>query len=164
MKRILSLLLCLLLLLGCNGAIGTAYRNAAFTASLPAPFEPVDNVSIVCFAPYGNPLLSSSITFYTTELNWYFDTFSEDEYTEAVQTLCGYESLSVDQVETCRIDGFDARRIACTVQIDQGTHNLILYAVNADRTYFFTLLNRDCDDYVASFDEMMKTVHFTEGK
>ena len=164
MKRILSLLLCLILVTGCTGAAQNIYKHSAFTVVVPDPFEPVSGMAMVCFAPYGDPLLSSSITYYSTELNWYFDDFTEKEYADALQTLCGYESMTVERIETVRVDGHDARRIACRVFIDQGTHDLIIYAVNADRTYIFTLLNREEDDYVTVFDSMMSTVHLTEGK
>lgn len=163
MKRLLPILLCLLLLFGCGKAVQNAYHGAAFSASLPEPFEQVENTSVTCFAPYGDPLLSSSITVSTTELNWYFDSFTKSEYEEALKAFCGYEMLTVDRFENARVDGCDARRIACKVSIDQGTHDLIIYAVNADRTYIFTLLNRDGDNYVSAFDTMMSTVRFTEG-
>lgn len=164
MKRLMPFLLCLFLLIGCAVSAQNTYHHPAFTASLPASFEPVDTASIVCFAPHGNPQLSSSITFYATEQNWYFDSFSVEEYEDALQTICGYESLSVDQIKPCRVDGFEARRISCKVLLEQGTHDLILYAVNAGQTYFFTLLNRESDDYIAAFDAMMSTIQFTEGK
>ena len=130
---------------------------------MPEQFEQVENTSVTCFAPYGDPLLSSSITVSTTELNWYFDSFTKSEYEEALKTFCGYEMLTVDRFEDTRVDGCDARRIACKVSIDQGTHDLIIYAVNADRTYIFTLLNRDGDNYISAFDTMMSTLRFTEG-
>lgn len=163
MKRFLPFLLSVILLFGCAGKAQDVYRHSAFTASLPEPFEPVENTAAVCFAPYGDPLLSSSVTFSSTELNWYFDSFTKEEYEGALRSLCGYESLSVEQIEKCRVDGNDARRIACKILIDQGTHDLILYAINADRTYFFTLLNRESDDYISAFDTMISTVEFTEG-
>lgn len=162
MKRIFAVLLALALLLGCSGHLQNEYRHPAFTASIPEPFEIVKNTSIVCFAPYGDPLLSSSITYCATELNWYFDDFTKEEYENELKTLCGYESLSVERIETKRVDGYDARRIACRVQIDQGMHDLILYAVNADHIYFFTLLNREGDDYISAFENMMSTIDLTE--
>ena len=162
MKRFLPLVLCVLLLLGCKGASKNAYSNAYFTADLPDAFEPVDNVPILCFAPHGDPLLSSSITFSSTELNWYFDDFTEAEYATALQTMTGYASLTAESVESVRVDGCSARRIACKVAIDQGTHDLIVYAVSSDQIYLFTLLNRDTDDYVGAFDEMMRSIRFTE--
>ena len=162
MRRSLPLLLCLLLIFGCSGASRANYQNDMFSASLPEPFEPVDTASVVCFAPHGDPLLSSSITFYTTESNWYFDSFSLDEYADALQTLCEYESMTVEQIDKCHIDGYDAYRISCKVFIDRATHDLILYTVNADRTYIFTLLNRDGDTYIQAFDSMMSTLHLTE--
>lgn len=162
MKRLLPFLLCLLLLFGCSGVPENAYHNANFTAELPESFEPVSDAPIVCFAPYGNALLSSSITFSSTELNWYFDRFTEEEYAEALQTMTGYDSLTVERVESCKVDGCDARRIACKVSIDQGVHDLIVYAVSADQIFFFTLLNRDTDHYVEAFDEMMRSLRFTE--
>ena len=164
MKRLLPCLLCLLLLCGCVKPAQNTYRTNAFSVSLPEPFESVANVSVICFAPYGDPLLSSSITVMTTELNWYFDSFTKEEYEEALKVLCGYETLTVDRFENARVGGYDARRIVCKVSIDQGVHDLILYAVNADRTYLFTLLNREGDDYISAFDAMLSTVRFTEGK
>ena len=162
MKRLLPLLLCALLLLGCSAAVQNAYHCAAFTASLPEPFEPVRSSSVICFAPYGDPLLSSSITYSATELNWYYDTFTKEEYAQELKSLCGYESLTVEQINETRVDGYHARRIACKVQIDQGSHDLIIYAVNADRTCFFTLLNREGDDYMAAFDTMIYSIDLKE--
>ncbi len=162
MKRFFPLLLCILLLFGCKAPSNeNVYRHTLFTVSLPDTFEPVDTESLICFAPHGDPLLSSSITYYTTELNPYFDDFSESEYENALKAECGYESLSLVSVESRKIDGCAAKRIACKVQIDQGMHDLIVYAINGDRTYFFTLLNREGDSFVDAFDSMMNTLRFT---
>ena len=163
MRRLLPWLLCLLLLFGCGKLEHTEYQNDFFSASLPDSFEPVANSSIICFAPYGDPLLSSSITFSVTEQNWYFDSFVKGEYEESLKVLCGYESLTVDRLDNTRVGGYDAHRIACKVSIDQGMHDLIIYAVNADRTYLFTLLNREGDDYISAFDTMLSTLRFSEG-
>lgn len=162
MKRLLPFLLCLVLLFGCLSASQNVYRHPDFMASLPESFAPVESASFVCFAPHGNPTFSSSITFSATEQNWYFDSFSKAEYEDALQTLCGYESLSVEQIDSCRVDGYDARRITCQVLLEQGMHTLVIYAVNAEQTYFFTLLNRESDDYIGAFDAMMSTLQFTE--
>lgn len=163
MKRALPFLLCVFLLFGCSAKpSGNIYQHSLFTVSLPETFEPVKTDSMICFAPYGDPLLSSSITYYTTELNPYFDDFTDKEYEETLQKSCGYESLSLVSVESRSIDGYAGKRIACKVQIDQGTHDLIVYAVNGDRTYFFTLLNREGDAYIDAFDTMMKTVQFVK--
>ena len=155
MKRVAVLLLSLLFLVGCKAAPANAFENSYFIAVLPEPFEQVLNTSAICFAPYGDPLLSSSITFCSTELNWYFDSYTAEEYENALVSLCGYESLTDVEVTACRIDGYDARRIACKVQIEQGTHDLIIYAISADRTYFMILLNREGDGYIDEFDSMM---------
>lgn len=160
MKRFLPLLLCLLFAFGCGATANHNFESNAFSAVIPEPFERVESAGILCFAPEGDPLLSSSITVYTTELNWYFDSFSEEEYADALSQLTGYDSLSVSEVRSCKVDGSDARRIACTAAIDQGIHDLILYVVSADEIYVFTLLNRDSDNYIASFDDMMKSVRF----
>lgn len=162
MKRILPLLLCLLMLLGCGSSTQTVYEHPVFTASLPEPFEPVSGVQMICFAPYGDPLLSSSITFSATELNWYFDRFTDGEYESALKELCGYDSLTLLEKTPCKVDGYDAYRVACKVDLEQGTHDLILYAIAADRTYFFTLLNREGDAYIGAFDAMMQSVRFKE--
>lgn len=162
MKRFLSILFCMVLLAGCAQANPDGYQNSVFSASLPDTFEPVKDAGIICFAPYGDPLLSSSITFYVTELNWYFDDFTEDEYAGALIELTGYQSLKLEQMSECKIDGYDARRISCKVQIDQGMHDLILYAISADQTYFFILLNREGDSFIKQFDEMMRTVRFVK--
>ena len=159
MKRVFPLLLAALLLFACGTTALNPYSSDVFDADLPDTFERVANVDILCFAPYGDPLRSSSITFYSTELNWYFDTFSSDEYLVALKTLCGYEELELSEVRDCRVDGNPAKRIACKVQIDQGTHDLILYAISADQTYFFTLLNRDSDSFIDAFDAMMQSLH-----
>lgn len=162
MKRLLPCLLCLILLFGCVKAVQNTYRGDGFTAVLPEPFEPVKDTAVICFAPYGVPLLSSSITVSVTELNWYFDSFTKEEYEESLKASCGYETLTVKGLETCRVGGFDARRIICKVRIDQGSHDLIICAVNADRTYLFTLLNREGDNYVSAFDAILSSVVFTE--
>ena len=163
MKRFLPFLLCLLLLFACKPKLqNNVYRHSLFTVSLPEHFEPVENQSILCFAPYGDPLLSSSITYYATELNPYFEDFSKEEYEHALREQCGYESLTLESVESCRVDGFSAKRIACKVTIDQGTHDLIIYAVNSYSTYIFTLLNREGDSYIDAFDTMMKSIQFTK--
>lgn len=159
MKRLLLCLLCAVLLFACTPQ-KNVYRHALFTVSLPDGFEPVDSDSIVCFAPHSDPLHSSSITYSTTELNPYFNDFSDREYEDAFRALCGYESLSVVSSENRRVDGYDAKRIACKVRIDQGEHDLIIYAVNGDRTYFFTLLNIEGDPYIDAFDAMMRTLQF----
>lgn len=164
MKRLLPLLLCLLVLLGCAGGSGQNFKNAMFSATIPEPFTRAENAGILCFAPQGDPLRSSSITVYTTELNWYFDEYSEKEYADALSQMTGFESLTVSGMRSCKVDGFDARRIACKVRIDQGTHDLILYVVSADEIYVFTLLNRDTDNYIDAFDSMMDSVSFTGGK
>ena len=162
MKRLFPILICLLLLFACKPQPqGNVYHHSLFTASLPEHFEQVNDLPVLCFAPYGDPLHSSSITYYATELNPYFDDFSKEEYEQALRELCGYESLTLETVESCRVDGFSAKRIACKVAIDQGTHDLIVYAVNSYGTYFFTLLNRDGDSYIDAFDEMMKNIQFT---
>lgn len=156
-KRLLPLLFALLLI-ACAAPKGQVYQGALFDAALPEGFRPVDNATVLCFAPYGDPILNSSITCYTTESNWYFDRFTDVDYEQALKDA-GYEIVSFDDVTVCKVDGFDARRIACTVAIDQGTHTLIVYAVSADKTYFFTLLNREDDAFVEPFDDMMRTLH-----
>lgn len=163
MKRILLLLLCILIVFGCAPKEqSNVYHHALFTVSLPEHFEAVKNAPILCFAPYGDPLLSSSITVYTTELNPYFDEFSDAEYESALKELCGYEELKLKHTDVCRIDGYRAVRLSCSVQIEQGTHQLIIYAVNADCTYFFSLLNREGDPYIDAFDTMMNSLQFTK--
>lgn len=164
MKRLLPFLLALILMFGCSGKVQNTYRHSAFTALVPEPFEPIENSSVLCFAPYGDPLLSSSITFSDTELNWYFDSFTKEEYEDSLRSLCGYETLTIEKMDECSVDGYDARRIACKVPIDQGVHDLIIYVISADRTYFFTLLNREGDDYIGAFDSMISTLKLTEGK
>lgn len=162
MKRAAVLLLILLLLSGCASAgDANTYRDACFSATLPDGFERVTDAPIVCFAPHGNPVRESSITFSATELNWYFDAFTADEYEAALKEQCGYESLMLIDVKDCRVDGNKAKRIACRVGLDQGMHDLIVYAVSADRIYFFTLLNREGDPYTEPFDAMMKSLRFT---
>ena len=161
MKRILSLFLVLLFYLGCANATSNNFSNELFSAEIPEPFERVESAGILCFAPYGDALHASSIVVYTTELNWYFNEFTDSEYQAVLSDLTGFDSISVTDVRRCKIDGYDARRIACSVQIEQGSHDLILYAVSADRIYFFSLINRDTDNYVEPFDTMMKSVSFT---
>lgn len=163
MKRVLPFLLCLLMLVACKPQPqGNVYHHSLFTASLPEHFELVKDQPILCFATYGDPLRSSSITFYSTELNPYFDDFTKEEYEQSLRELCHYEDLTLETVESCSVDGFSAKRIVCKVGIDQGTHDLIVYAVHAYSTYFFTLLNREGDPYVDAFDSMMKTIQFTK--
>ena len=158
MKRFLIIVCALVLLCSCRAA-SNRFSSSVFDADLPETFRQVSDADILCFAPYGDPLRSSSITFYSTELNWYFDTWTESEYASALGELCGYDALSVNGLQSCRVDGYDARRIACKVLLDQSEHDLIIYAIHADHTYFFTLLNRESDSYIEPFDAMMKTIN-----
>lgn len=158
MKRLLPLLLALLIVLGCAGVDGGRYSQPLFEATLPDGFEPVRDANILCFAPHGDPLHGSSITFYTTELNWYFDRFTDEDYADLIAAETGYENVTTLSVRDCRVDGYDAKRIAYQVTIDRETHDLIVYAVSADRIFFFTLLNQASDPYVPAFDEMMQTL------
>ena len=64
MKRAAVLLLILLLLSGCASAGGNTYSDACFSATLPDGFTRVTNASILCFAPHGNPMRASSITWF----------------------------------------------------------------------------------------------------
>lgn len=162
MKRLIALFCILILFLGCASSSGNRFVCTAFEADLPQGFRPVANANILCFAPLGDPLYSSSITYYTTELNWYFDSFTEQEYETALRDLCGYETLVLKEMRKTSVDGNDAMRLACKVAVDQGEHDLIIYAVQTDQTCFFTLLNRDTDSYVEPFDEMMKTIDLKE--
>lgn len=164
MKRILTLLLCFILLLGCNSAGKTRSEYPSFFVSVPEPFEEVRNASVLCFAPYGDPLLSSSITVASTERNWYFDQFMDTDYESFLKAFCGYEDLKLKSVADCTLDGYSAKKAVCDVTIDQGIHTLIIYAINADKTYFFILLNRENDPYIESFDTMMESVRFKGGK
>lgn len=156
-KRLLPLFLILILLCGCAGSGDRTYSGTWFDAELPDGFREVRGSQVLCFAPNADPLRSSSITCYATESNWYFDRFTEADYEQALRDA-GYEIISFGQVQALKIDRCEARRIDCQVEIDQGRHDLIVYAVSADRTYFFTLLNRDSDSYVQPFDDMMQTV------
>ena len=156
-KQFLPLLLVLCLLIACAPK-GNVYHGTLFDATMPDGFAPVENAGMLCFAPNGDPLLNSSITFYTTEPNWYFDRFTDEDYQNALIDA-GYPIVSFDGVTACRIDSYEARRIECRVQIDQGEQMLVVYAVSSYKTYFFTLLNRDGDRYIEPFDAMMKTVH-----
>ncbi len=162
MKRFIVLLIILCLSVACIATRENRYTSNVFDADLPEHFTRVANTDIVCFAPYGNPLHSSSITYYETELNWYFDSFTSSEYENALRELCGFETLTFVDLQTCRVDSYDARRISCSVEIDQGIHSLIIYAIQGQKTYFFTLLNRDSDSYIDAFDEMMKTIDLKE--
>lgn len=160
MKRIVVLFITILLISGCATISRNAYQNEFFSVELIDGFEPVSDTGILCFAPHGDPLLSSSISFYRTELNWYFDRFDQQDYQTALCELCGYETVDVVNMESCRINGYDARRIACKVSVEQGVHDLIIYVINAKETYIFTLLNRDSDTYIESFDTMMKSIRW----
>ena len=165
MKRILSLLLGLILLVsvGCVVPSGeTVYEHPRFTATLPDSFKRVQDANIVAFAPLGDPVFSSSITFYTTELNWYFDSFSVEEYANLITEYTDYQNASFVSKTDLKIDGYHAHRAEYSVQVDQGRHQLILYAIQADMLYFFVLLNLDTDSYVKPFDQMMETIQIHE--
>ncbi len=158
MQQLFAFLLCIAPLTGCAATAADRYVCGLFEADLPESFEPVPGTPILCFAPMGDPVRSSSVTCYTTERNWYFDSFTQEEYETALRSLTGYETLSVNDIASCRVDGCNAKRIACSVGIDQGTHDLILYAIESDQTYIFTLLNRDTDSYIDAFDDMMRSL------
>ena len=164
MKRLILFVLILLLLIGCAESGTNTFRHSRFEAELPDGFERVQGAGILCFAPHGDPQLSSSITFYTTELNWYFDRFTEEDYQTALAEQCGYDELTVLNVQDIKVDGHQAKRIACSVRFDQGIHDLIVYAVNTNQICFFTLLNLESDQYVDDFDAMMKTIRLKENE
>ena len=164
MKRRLITILISLLMIGCAASSREFFQGSKFSAKLPEGFEPVNQCELLCFAPYGDPLLSSTITFYTTELNWYFDRFTESDYQKALSEQCGYEDLVVESVLDCKVDGCQAKRIECSVKLDQGAQTLVVYAVNTDQIYIFTLLNRDTDEYVDAFDNMMETIRLKGNK
>lgn len=161
--RVLILLVLSLVLLGCSQITdANLYEHPRFSASLPDGFKRIENANIVAFAPLGDPVLSSSITFYTTELNWYFDSFSDEEYANLIDSYTGYRDAAFVSKTDLRVDGHKAHRAEYTVKVDQGTHELILYAIEADMLYFFVLLNLDTDSYIEAFDQMMNTIEIHE--
>lgn len=163
MKRICILLLIVCLAFGSFGCHKqpkgeTVYAHERFSAALPDGFVRCENANMVAFAPGGDPVRNSMITFYATDLNWYFDSYGEDEYAAALAQYAGFDTYELVSVTPCTVNGYNAQRVECSVYLDQGTHTLVLYALEADMLYLFTLLNRDTDDYVDDFDAMMSTI------
>ncbi|MDO4564139.1 MAG: hypothetical protein Q4C04_00805 [Clostridia bacterium] len=157
MKRLLLLLLCLLFALGCSAPEG-AYRHARFALVLPEGWERVREDGAVCFAPNGDPVRNSNIVFYATDKNYYFQTFDESDYMAYVSAYDTYEDIEVSDFETLRLDGWDAHRVTFFAVADQAQIQIILYAVDADMTYFFVLFEMEGDEVAASFDAAMQNV------
>lgn len=163
MKRAVTLLLACFLLFGAGCQISDAlYEHPIFACQLPDGFAPVPNANMVCFAPNGDPVNSSNITFYCTELNWYFDEFTDEEYENFLVEYSSYEDVRLVSRESVRIDGHKAHRVEYLVAIDGTPHSLVFYAVSSDMLLFFTLLNVGDDAYVQPFDEMMETIEIYE--
>lgn len=163
MRRAFTVFLACMLLLafGCEMR-SPSYRHPNFSCQLPDGFQSVSNANMVCFAPNGDPVNSSNITFYCTELNWYFDEFSDEEYENLLRAYGSYEDVQFVSKESVRVDGHKAHRVEYRVSINGGLHSLVFYAVSSDMLLFFTLLNIGEDSYVQSFDKMMETIEIYE--
>ncbi|MDO4543675.1 MAG: hypothetical protein Q4C01_03895 [Clostridia bacterium] len=164
MKRTLAvvLILCLLSALGCSGN-SEAYRHERFELVLPEGWERADEAGVVCFAKNGDPVRSSSIIFYATDKNYYFDTFDGSDYSGYVNQLAEYELISLVDFSETTLDGWNAHRIVYSASIDMSPINIIMYAVDADMSYFFILFEMEGDNLAEKFDSAMEDVKIITG-
>ena len=160
----LCCLLLALLLAGCGSSLGgTAYSHARFSITLPEGWERTDDTNVLCFAPNGNPVRSSQLTVSLTQKNYYFSKLTAEEYATGILQNSQYEDLSLVSFEKTCVNGFDAHRVAFKVTLEQGEHDLILYAVDSYSCYFFSFLCREEDDLVSTVDAMMDSVRLFDG-
>lgn len=157
MKRLLPIILCALMLLGC-AAMNNPAEHERFTIDLPEGWERVDNSGVVCYAKGGNPVRSSNITFYATDKNYYFDKFTLEDYAAHVNTYSQYEQISAVEMKEVKVDGWNAHRVVYSAVVDQADVTIVMYAIDADMTYMFTLLQMNGEAYTDAFDEAMKTI------
>ncbi|HPF54533.1 MAG TPA: hypothetical protein PLM48_07800 [Clostridia bacterium] len=159
-RTTLLLLCCLLAVMSVTGCVSgdNVYEHKCFTADLPDGFERTNEDGIVCFAPNGSAARQSSITFSITEKNYYFDELTREDYIDYVTEYLGYDECELVEFSSVRVDGYKAHRVLYSVALDQGEHSLCLYAVDADKAYFFVLLEREEDDCMGEFDHMMDTI------
>lgn len=160
MRRILIAMLAVLVLLcGCNGTTN-AYEHERFTIDLPDNWQRTADMGVVAFAKDGVASDKASITFYATEKNYYFETFTQEQYNYYAQVMELFdEGAVVDTFEELKINGWNAHRVAYSGTVDSINVRLVLYSIDADMTYIFTLLQPiGAEDVIASFDNAMKTV------
>jgi len=159
MKRYLIISICLglalLNLLGCGKMEGTAHEHPRFTITLPDEWERVDTDGAVCFAPYGEPTESSNIVFYVTEKSYYFSEFTQEDYAKYVKQFTGYDTLTDVTLTNARISGWRAHRVVFSTRLHGAPAQIVLYAIDADQTFFFILL--DVDGSTEMFDAAMKS-------
>ncbi|MCL2696235.1 MAG: hypothetical protein FWE69_07920 [Clostridiales bacterium] len=156
MKRYLILLLALICLTGCAAKDGTTHEHPRFSITLPDDWDRVDTDGAVCFAPNGRPEKSDNIVFYVTEKNYYFSDFTREDYATQVKRNTGCTTLTNAELTHTRVDGWRAHRVTFDTKLSGKAASIVLYAVDADMTYFFILL--DLGGQTEMFDAAMRTV------
>lgn len=160
MKRIFLILLSILSILflcGC-ASHNQAYEHERFTLVLPDGWSRVDTDGVVCFAKNGSPVRSSSIVFYATEKNYYFDTFEFEDYAAHINTYSQYEQISANDFSKLKIDGWNAHRVTYNAVVDQSPVVITMYSIDADMTYIFALMEVEGETYQSEFDDAMSNI------
>ncbi|MCL2672165.1 MAG: hypothetical protein FWF10_09035 [Clostridiales bacterium] len=160
MKRALCLIFAILFLLpalACRPS-GNVYEHDRFSLALPEGWARVNVESVVCFAKDGKAAGKSNISFYVTEKNYYFDEFTAADYAAFAPPEAGYTDISNVQLENLRIDSWKAHRVSMQAKIGKDTVTLVLYAIDAEETLFFVLLQGPGESYVAFFDRSMRGI------
>lgn len=157
MKRYVLLILCLMLFLGCSSS-KDAFNHERFSLVLPEGWERCDEPGVVCFALDGSAVHASNITFYATDKNYYFDRFSQNDYSEYLNAYAQYEQIAVTSFDKLKIDGWAAHRVTYSATVDQAEVTLVVYVIDADMSYIFTLLQVEGESYIDFFDKAMSNV------
>ena len=150
--------LALLCLAGCGANGGTVHEHARFSLTLPEAWDRIDTEGSVSFAPLGEPVGGASIVFYVTEKNYYFSSFTQEDYAGNVKEFTGYDTLSDVTFSEARVNGWDAHRVAFAAKLNGKAASIVLYAIDAHQTCFFILLDAGADSYADMFDDAIKSV------
>lgn len=162
MKRMFCAMFAVLFLLlsfsACQNSSANVYEHERFSLALPEGWGRIYNEDVVAFGPGNAGREAANISFYVTEKNYYFDEFTAVDYADFAPSNAGYSSVSDVVLENLRIDGWKAHRVSMQATIDDLPFTLILYAIDAEDTLFFVLLQPEGDAFVSIFDKNMKAI------
>ena len=169
MKRAFCILFAAMLLFGLFSACAkpskaNIYDHPRFALELPENWERVDSEGVLSFAERGDAVNSSCLTFYVTEKSPYFDELTADDYETYAPRYTGFSSVSNVEKENIRIDGWKAHRVSMKAKADGKTVSIVFYAVDAEQTLFFVVLQRSGDNCIEFFDSAMKRVDIKKYK